>query len=61
MTNEETDKNFTQLLSLLNEMLLDKNILLIHNYDAKRKNIYPINIVYKNIRTCSNDIIPERV
>jgi len=35
-TNEWTNKSFTELLMLLNEMLPEDNILPTRNYDAKK-------------------------
>ena len=47
-TNGWTDKSFTELLVLLNEMLLDGNTLPTRNYDAK-KILCPMGMEYKRI------------
>jgi len=55
-TNGWTDKSFTELLVLLNEMLHEGNTLPTRNYDAK-KILCPMGIEYKRIHACPNDCI----
>jgi len=54
--NEWTDKNFTKLLVLLNEMFPKSNTLPTRNYDAK-KILCPMDIEYTRIHACPNDCI----
>ncbi|WVZ24161.1 hypothetical protein V8G54_002705 [Vigna mungo] len=54
-----TDKSFTELLTLLNEMLPDGNTLPTRNYDAK-KILFPMDMEYKRIHACPNDCILYR-
>ena len=58
-TNGQTDKSFTELLMLLNEMLLEGNTLPTRNYDAK-KILCLMGMEYKRIHTCPNDCILYR-
>jgi len=55
-TNGWTDKSFTELLVLLNEMLPNGNTLPTHNYNAK-KILCPMGMEYKRIHACPNDCI----
>ena len=55
-TNGWTDKSFTELLVLLNEMLPEGNTLPTRNYDAK-KILCPMGMEYKRIHACPNDCI----
>ena len=58
-TNGWTDKSFTELLVLLNEMLPEGNTLPTRNYDAK-KILCPMGMEYKRIHACPNDCILYR-
>ena len=58
-SNGWTDKSFTELLTLLNEMLPDGNTLPTRNYDAK-KILCPMGMEYKRIHACPNDCILYR-
>ena len=58
-TNGWTDKSFTELLVLLNEMLPYGNTLPTRNYDAK-KILYLMGMEYKRIDACPNDCILYR-
>ncbi|WVZ00540.1 hypothetical protein V8G54_026609 [Vigna mungo] len=58
-SNGWTDKSFTELLTLLNEMLPDGNTLPTRNYDAK-KILCPMGMEYKRIHVCPNDCILYR-
>ena len=58
-TNGWTDKSFTELLVLLNEMLPEGNTLPTQNYDAK-KILCPMGTEYKRIHACPNDCILYR-
>ncbi|KAG2371826.1 uncharacterized protein HKW66_Vig0239470 [Vigna angularis] len=58
-SNGWSDKSFTELLSLLNEMLPDGNTLPNRNYDAK-KILCPMGMEYKRIHACPNDCILYR-
>jgi len=57
--NGWTDKNFTKLLELLKEMLLENNTLPIHNYEAK-KILCRMSLKYQKIHTCPNDCVLYR-
>ena len=58
-TNGWTGKSFTELLMLLNEMLLEGNTLPTQNYDAK-KILCLIGMKYKRIHACPNNCILYR-
>jgi len=58
-TNGWTDKSFTELLVLLNEMLPEGNTLPTRNYDAK-KILCLMGMAYKRIHACPNDCILYR-
>jgi len=58
-TNGWTDKSFTELLVLLNEILPEGNTLPTRNYDAK-KILCPMGMEYKRIHACPNDCILYR-
>jgi len=55
-TNGWTDKSFTELLVLLNEMFPEGNTLPTQNYDTK-KILCPMGMKYKRIHACPNDCI----
>jgi len=55
-TNGWTDKSFTKLLMLLNEMLSKGNALPTRNYDAK-KILCPMGMEYKRLHACPSDFI----
>lgn len=57
--NGWTDKSFTQLLELVNEMLPEGNTLPTRNYDAK-KILCPMGMEFKKIHACPNDCILYR-
>jgi len=59
MTNGWTDKSFTKVFVLLNEMLPKGNTLPTRNYDAK-KILCPMGMKYKRIHACANDCILYR-
>ena len=56
VTNRWTDKSFTELMVLLNEMFHKGNTLTTRNYDVK-KNFCLMGIEYKRIHACPNDCI----
>jgi len=58
-SNGWTDKSFTKLLKLLKKMLQEKNMLPIHNYEAK-KIICLMGLEYQKIHACSNDCVLYR-
>jgi len=57
--NGWTDKSFTELLELLNEMLPGGNTLPTQMYDVK-KILCPMGMKYKRIHACPNDCILYR-
>ena len=59
VTNGWTDKIFTKLLVLLNEMLPEGNTLPTRNCDAK-KILCSMGMEYKRIHACPNDCILYR-
>ena len=58
-TNGWTNKSFTELLVLLNEMLPEGSTLPTRTYDTK-KVLCPMGIEYKRIHACPNDCILYR-
>nr|KYP34267.1 hypothetical protein KK1_044801 [Cajanus cajan] len=54
--NGWTDKNFTELLELLKEMLPEDNMLPNRNYEAK-KILCPMGLEYKKIHVYPNDCV----
>ena len=57
--NGWTDKNLTELLQLLKDMLPKGNTLPNRNYEAK-KILCPMGMEYKKIHACPNDCILYR-
>ncbi|KAL9683747.1 hypothetical protein QQ045_021172 [Rhodiola kirilowii] len=57
--NGWSDKSFTEVLSLVNDMLPDGNTLPNRTYEAK-KVMCPMGIEYKKIHACPNDCILYR-
>jgi len=57
--NGWTDKSFTELVVLLNEMFPEENTLPTQNYNAK-KILCPMVMKYKRIHACPNDCILYR-
>ncbi|XP_027361374.1 uncharacterized protein LOC113869309 [Abrus precatorius] len=55
-SNGWTDKSFTELLSLLHEMLLKDNVLPKRTYEAKQV-LASIGLTHEKIHVCSNDCI----
>ncbi|XP_027337270.1 uncharacterized protein LOC113850963 [Abrus precatorius] len=55
-SNGWTDKNFTDLLSLLHEMLPEDNVLLKRTYEAKQV-LASIGLTHEKIHDCPNDCI----
>ncbi|XP_027361200.1 uncharacterized protein LOC113869190 [Abrus precatorius] len=54
--NGWTNKSFTKLLTLLNEMLLEDNVLPTRTYDAKQV-LASIGLTHEKIHACPNDCI----
>jgi len=52
--NGWTDKNFTELLQLLKDMLAKGNTLTNHNYEPKNI-LCPMDMEYKKMHACPND------
>ncbi|CAM8938710.1 unnamed protein product [Rhodiola kirilowii] len=57
--NGRSDKSFTEVLSLVKDMLPDENTLPNRTYEAK-KVMCPMGIEYKKIHACPNDCILYR-